>query len=116
MNRIKELRAQKNWKQSDLANALSVAQNTVSNWETGRSEPDFDMVKKIANIFGCTVDYILAKDVSDADSQRYSDIKRTAGPGSQQFEEPDIRLLELLKKASPGQKQAMIELLEQFQK
>ena len=116
MNRIKELRAKKNWKQADLANALSVAQNTVSNWETGRSEPDLEMVKKIAMVFGCTVDYILEKDVADTVSQWSNDVKKTAAPAERQFTETDISLYEILRKADPDLKKAMLAMLEQSQK
>ena len=113
MNRIRELREQRNLRQIDLAKAINVRQNTLSTWETGRYEPDFEMLSKLANYFDVSIDYLLG---GDARQVTPDDKKRTAGPGSQQFEESDIRLLELLKKASPGQKQAMIELLEQFQK
>lgn len=59
MNRIKSLRISCEMKQSELAKQLNVRQNTVSNWETGRSEPDFATLQKIAEIFGTTIDYIL---------------------------------------------------------
>ena len=59
MNRIKSLRASREMKQSDLAKRLNVKQNTVSNWETGRSEPDFTTLQKMAEIFDTTIDYVL---------------------------------------------------------
>lgn len=59
MNRIKELRAEKNILQSKLASLLTVRQNTVSNWETGRSEPDQDALREMSKIFGVSIDYIL---------------------------------------------------------
>lgn len=46
-------------KQADLAKQLNVRQNTVSTWETGRSEPDFATLQKMAEIFDTTIDYIL---------------------------------------------------------
>ena len=59
MNRIKLLRSSCEMKQSDLAKQLNVRQNTISNWETGRSEPDFATLQKMARIFDTTIDYIL---------------------------------------------------------
>ena len=59
MNRIKELRAEKNIFQSKLASLLKVRQNTISNWETGRSEPDQDALREMSKIFGVSIDYIL---------------------------------------------------------
>lgn len=59
MNRIKSLRAELEMKQTDLAKQLKVGQNTVSNWETGRTEPDFACLQKMSQIFHVSIDYIL---------------------------------------------------------
>ncbi len=59
MNRIKSLRAECDMKQTDLAKQLQVGQNTVSNWETERTEPDFASLQKMSKIFGVSIDYIL---------------------------------------------------------
>ena len=45
---MKQLRIQKNITQDDLAQALFVTRQTVSNYETGRSRPDVDMLIRIA--------------------------------------------------------------------
>ena len=42
MNRIKQLRTEKGMRQTELAKILKIGQATMSNWETGRSEPDYD--------------------------------------------------------------------------
>lgn len=60
-NRIRELREERGLKQVDLANELGVRQNTLSTWETGRYEPDNEMLRKIAEHFQVSVDYILGK-------------------------------------------------------
>lgn len=59
MNRIKELRVAGGLKQKDLAQVLGVKQNTLSTWETGRYEPDAEMLKALASFFNTTTDYIL---------------------------------------------------------
>lgn len=59
MNRIKQLRTGLEMKQSDLARQLNVGQNTISNWETGKTEPDTNSLQKMATIFGVSIDYIL---------------------------------------------------------
>ncbi len=38
---------------------LSVDQRTISNWETGIREPDYEMLVKIAKLFDVTTDYLL---------------------------------------------------------
>ena len=59
LNRIKELRLKRGMKQTELAAILSVAQSTVSAWESGRYEPDMQALVKIAGIMGTTVDCIV---------------------------------------------------------
>ena len=59
MNRIKEFRQQAGMKQQELADVLSVKQTTVSGWEVGRREPDFDSLKRMADIFNCSIDELL---------------------------------------------------------
>lgn len=46
-------------KQSDLALRLTVKQNTISQWENGRNEPDSNSLKRMADIFHVSIDYIL---------------------------------------------------------
>ena len=59
MNRIKQLRIENELLQSDLAQMLNVGQGTISNWENGRTEPDQDSLKTIAQRFDVSIDYIL---------------------------------------------------------
>lgn len=57
--RIKELRKKKNITQLKLAIDLGTNQNTISRYETDEFEADFDMLKKIANYFNVSIDYLL---------------------------------------------------------
>ena len=59
MNRIKQLRTETQMKQIDLAQRLKVRQTTISNWETGKTEPDTASLQKMSKIFDTTIDYIL---------------------------------------------------------
>ena len=74
MNRIKELRKAKNMKQVELANAISVSQAALSGYETGKYEPDFDTLQRIAEFFHVSIDYILGRDekkpVAETDNGR----------------------------------------------
>lgn len=45
---LKTIRTQKGYTQDDLAQALHVTRQTVSSWETGRSEPDIKMLTALA--------------------------------------------------------------------
>lgn len=59
MNRIRQIRTTLQMKQSDLASRLNVKANTISNWENEKSFPDLDSLRKMAEIFDVSVDYIL---------------------------------------------------------
>ena len=59
MNRIRQLRLAFEMKQSDLAKRLHVGQNTISNWENGKTEPDSNALQAMARLFSSSIDYIL---------------------------------------------------------
>ena len=59
MNRIQERRKSLGIKQVDLAKSLNISQGSMSDYETGRYEPDFTTLKKIAFLLDTTVDYLL---------------------------------------------------------
>ena len=60
MNRIKILRKEKHISQVALAEVLGVHQTAISQWETGRTNPDLDTAKRLAAYFNVTLDYLLA--------------------------------------------------------
>ena len=74
-DKIKELRMNRPQKtsQSVVANAIGVDRTTYSKYETGDSEPDFENVKKLADFYGVTVDYLLGREVT---SQNISQPKK----------------------------------------
>ena len=56
---ITALRTAKKLTQSQLAEMLNYSDKSVSKWERGDSVPDVFVLKKIADIFGVTVDWLL---------------------------------------------------------
>lgn len=56
---IKLLRQRKNMTQDELAEALFVTRQTVSNYETGRSRPDVEMLLHIAEVLGVDANTVL---------------------------------------------------------
>ena len=66
MNRIALLRKQQKMTQNDLARRLGITYQAVSGYETERREPSFDILYKMADVFGVSVDYLIGHDAFDA--------------------------------------------------
>ena len=61
-NRLKVLRAERNWSQADLAAALGVSRQTVNALETGRYDPSLPLAFKIARVFEQPIESIFSDD------------------------------------------------------
>ena len=64
MNRIKDLREDRDLRQIDVAEAVGIDQRSLSNYETGKTNPDSETIIKLAHFFGVSCDYLLG--VSDS--------------------------------------------------
>lgn len=60
--RLKELREKAGYSQQSFANAIGVKQSTVGNWEAGAREPKLEVMQKLADFFGVSVDYLIGRD------------------------------------------------------
>ena len=72
MNRIRELREDRDLRQIDVARATGIDQKTLSNYETGKTNPDSFAIIKLAEFFGVTCDYLLG--VTERDLANVDDI------------------------------------------
>jgi putative transcriptional regulator len=57
-NRLKLLRAERNWTQADLAQALEVSRQTVNAIEVGKFDPSLPLAFKTARLFGLSIEAI----------------------------------------------------------
>ena len=53
---LKILRKKNRITQKELASALHISQTSVSKYERGESEPDLEMIIKMSDFFGVTID------------------------------------------------------------
>ena len=60
--KIKKLRNENGLTQKDLSNMVNVTFQTVSKWENDENEPDVSTLKKLASLFGCSLDYLLSEE------------------------------------------------------
>ena len=56
---IRSLRTEKGMTQDQLAEAIHVTRQAVSNWENGKTEPDIDTLTRIAEIFEVSIERVL---------------------------------------------------------
>ena len=57
-SRLKVLRAERDWSQSDLADALDVSRQTINALETGKYDPSLPLAFKIARLFALPIEAI----------------------------------------------------------
>ena len=57
-NRLRVLRAEREWSQADLADRLGVSRQTVNSIETGKYDPSLPLAIAIARMFGQTVETV----------------------------------------------------------
>ena len=57
-NRLKVLRAERNWSQQDLADHLAVSRQSVNAIETGKYDPSLPLAFRIAELFALPIEQI----------------------------------------------------------
>jgi putative transcriptional regulator len=60
MNRLKVLRAERDWSQQDLADLLQVSRQSVNAIETGRYDPSLPLAFRIAGLFDLPIEQIFS--------------------------------------------------------
>ena len=59
-NRLKVLRAERDWSQQDLAERLQVSRQSVNAIETGKYDPSLPLAFRIAELFGLKIEEVFA--------------------------------------------------------
>ena len=93
-----KLRDKKGLKDADVARETGITKSTFTDWKNGRSIPGNEKMKKIADYFSVSLDYLLTGE-------------KTEIPG---FEPEHLELIELYSKLKKEQKSAVMNLLRSF--
>ncbi len=92
MIRLKELRTEAGYSQVEVASKLGITQQAYANYERGARQADYESLKKLSEIFGVSVDYILDKESDSAE-----EIKEAQKRTKELYEEADPNINDLEK-------------------
>lgn len=75
---LQHLRSTRNMTQEQLAMLVGVSRQSVTKWEAEKAYPEMDKLLKLCGIFGCTLDELVSKDLTDRAPEPTSSVP--AGP------------------------------------
>ena len=86
--RLAEIRKNRNFKQTDLAEKLNVSQQVISNIERGVTAPDIEQLKKFADIYNISLDDLVGRefwgdDADDVERRIISYVKQMDDEGKE---------------------------------
>lgn len=65
MLKIREKRREYGMNQSELAKILITTTSNISGWENNKWQPDIENLKKLSNLFQCSIDYLVDNERED---------------------------------------------------
>jgi len=86
---FKYLRLREGLTQKEMADRLGIAKSTVSMYENGNREPDFELLEQIADYFNVDMNFLLGKDKDE----RYFLDEKTTQIAQEIFENKELKLL-----------------------
>ncbi len=89
-DQLRRLRSARNISQSELAATLGVSQQAVTKWENNKSKPSLQTVKKIAQVFDVSTDYLLdnegkKEEVTEDEKQMLEEYRQLDDEGKNAF-------------------------------
>jgi transcriptional regulator with XRE-family HTH domain len=111
--RVRELRKAAGLTQQDFGNVLGVAKNTVSQYETGRNEPNDTIKIAMANYFNVSMDYLMGK------TDRPGFDSKTPSVFASQITEDGVKAIHTYAALSPKNKKLVedyIQMLSEWEK
>lgn len=118
MNRVKDLRIMSGMSQKELALTIGAAQPTVSEWERQRKDPTGERLRKLCELFNCTVNEVVIPDYRDPYSGIPAYISVPQSSDAVYFQErlrrnPDMQeLFDAADNSTPDKIQAATEMLK----
>lgn len=112
--RIETLRKQRNISQGNLEKELGFSNGSISKWKN--SSPTPERLKKLADYFNVSVEYLLTGKEKEGGEEYYLN-EETKEIAHEIFENPDLKsLFDMSRKMSPERLKAHIEFMKNLQK
>ena len=96
-NVFKQLRLASAFTQAEMAEKLSISKSTISMYENGKREPDFETLELIADFFNVNIDYLFGRTdkttLLPESAGRYYTNHKTAEVAQEIFENKELRAL-----------------------
>lgn len=109
--RLKELRKQRGYSQSELAKQLHVSKSTISMIELGSRQPSIEVMEMIADFFNVSLDYLRGED----DISLYYLDPEVAQMAQELFARPELRVLfDASKNATKEDIEAVANILDKM--
>ncbi|MCI8630665.1 MAG: helix-turn-helix transcriptional regulator [Firmicutes bacterium] len=113
-NKLKELREAAGYNKREVAEKLDMPYTTYNNYETGAREAGSETLKKIANLYGVSIDYIFE---NDTQSSAYYLDRETAEMAQEIYENPELRILfDASRKVSKEDLQLVVDMVKRLKK
>ena len=111
---LRQLRLEHNLTQDELATKLGISKSTVSMYENGNREPDFETMETIANFFNVDMDFLLGRTDCPTKTTNASQKPREASNStSLENADQDIRRIQRARKdMTDEKKEQMMQMLE----
>ena len=119
-NRFEELLKEKKVRVADVSRATGIRSGVFTDWKAGRYVPKYDKLKKIADYFGVSIEYLTQTENSpivhaDGQSPVYYTNEETAKVAQKVFDDPNYRILfDAASDAKPEDILMAAEMLRRF--
>lgn len=110
-NRIRELRKQRGMTMRELGKVFNVAEGTISQYETGKRQPNNEMLLQLGEFFEVSVDYLLGKSPEPWPSKLFDGVGNLALPNFSFAPEFDANTKKLLSLSSDMTEEEKRQLL-----
>lgn len=88
MLRLKELREFKKVSQTAVSDFVQTSRTNISRWEKGLNEPTMSPLIKLADFFGCSIDYLVGRE---------DEFGNVSGQGGYSLNADELELVELFR-------------------